>query len=188
MLGIRNRLPLAAALLVTGLLSLTMLAGATGCSGGSLPELTSAASATSPSGNRGIPTASATLRNGSSSRPTADVGPSPAAQNGPPVGKYPAAAIKVELKNRSFRQFDPHIDGNPRKAVVLDFFRPFFLWAQYSEDGWATDEWGIDAGDYRVESGGSATVVTLYPVTPQTWRGLPTECNDCIDVTGLQSR
>ena len=36
-------------------------------------------------------------------------------------------AIKAELAGRSFRQFEPHIEGDPRKGVVLDFSGRFSL-------------------------------------------------------------
>ena len=92
------------------------------------------------------------------------------------------AAIRDELADRSFRQFEPHVDGNPRKGVVLDFFGPLFLWAQYSEGGHALNEWEIVADDYRVERAVSGQVVTLYPVAPRTRQQFPTECSGCIDV------
>ena len=43
------------------------------------------------------------------------------------------AAVKAELADRSFRQFDLHVDGDPRKSVILDFFGPLSVWAQYAE-------------------------------------------------------
>ena len=44
-------------------------------------------------------------------------------------------SVKAELADRLFRQFEPHVDGDPRKGVILDFFGPLSLWAQYSEGG-----------------------------------------------------
>ena len=41
--------------------------------------------------------------------------------------EYEVARTKGELADRSFRQFDPHVDGSPRKGVVLDFFGPLSL-------------------------------------------------------------
>ena len=41
--------------------------------------------------------------------------------------EYEVARAKGELADRSFRQFDPHVDGSPRKGVVLDFFGPLSL-------------------------------------------------------------
>ena len=90
-----------------------------------------------------------------------------------------------ELADRSFRQFEPHVDGDPRKGVILDFFGPLSLWAQYARGGHAVNEWEIVADDYRVERAGSGQMVTLYPVAPRTLQRLPTECSACIDVTGV---
>ena len=102
-----------------------------------------------------------------------------------PLTASEVAAVKAELANRSFRQFEPHVDGDPRKGVVLDFFGPLSLWAQYAEGGHALNEWEIVADDYRVERVGSGQMVTLYPVAPRTLQRFPTECNACIDVTGV---
>ena len=99
-----------------------------------------------------------------------------------PLSASEVAAIKDELADRSFRQFEPHVDGNPRKGVILDFFGPLSVWAQYSEGGHALNEWEIVADDYRVERAGSGQVVTLYPVAPRTLQRLPTECSACINV------
>ena len=96
-----------------------------------------------------------------------------------------ADPIKTELSDRSFRQFVPHVDGDPRKAVILDFFNGLSLWAQYAEGDHAVHEWEIAAADYSVarESVGPETVITLLPTDPATSRHLPTECDDCIIVT-----
>ena len=99
-----------------------------------------------------------------------------------PLSASEVAAIKDELAHRSFRQFEPHLDGNPRKGVILDFFGPVSLWAQYAEGGHALNEWEIVADDYRVERAGYGQVVTLYPVAPRTRQQFPTECSGCIDV------
>ena len=40
-----------------------------------------------------------------------------------PVSETEEEEIKMALKDRSFRQFDPDdIDASPRKGVILDFF------------------------------------------------------------------
>ena len=58
------------------------------------------------------------------------------------------------LKDWSFRQFDPNdVDASPRKGIILDFFDGIELWARYSEDDHAINEWKIFAADYRVEKG-----------------------------------
>ena len=102
-----------------------------------------------------------------------------------PLTALEVAAVKAELSDRSFRQFEPHVDGYPRKGVILDFFGPVSLWAQYAEGGHALNEWEIVIVDYRVERAGSGQVVTLYPVAPRTRQQFPTECGGCIDVTSV---
>ena len=102
-----------------------------------------------------------------------------------PLTASEVAAVKAELADRSFRQFDPRLDGDPRKGVNLDFFGHLSLYAQYGEGGYALNEWEIVADDYRVERAGSEQMVTLYPVAPRTWQQYPTECRGCIDVTGV---
>ena len=67
-----------------------------------------------------------------------------------PLTATEVAAVKAELADRSFRQFDPHVDGDPRKGVILDFFGPLSIWAQYAVGGHALNEWEIVADDYRV--------------------------------------
>ena len=102
-----------------------------------------------------------------------------------PLTASEVAAIKDELAHRSFRQFEPHVDGDPRKSVILDFFGPLSLRGQYAEGGHALNEWEIVADDYRVERAGYGQMVTLYPVAPRTLQQFPTECGGCIDVTGV---
>lgn len=102
-----------------------------------------------------------------------------------PLTATEVAAVKAELQDRSFRQFEPHIDGDPRKSVILDFFGPFSLWAQYAEGDLALYEWEIIADDYRVERAGSRHKFTLYPVAPQTRQKIPVECRGCIDASSV---
>ena len=98
-----------------------------------------------------------------------------------PLTASEVAAVKAELADRSFRRFEPHVDGDLRKGVILDFFGPLSLWAQYAERGHALNEWEIVADDYRVERAGSGQVMTLYPVAARAVQQLPTECRGCID-------
>ena len=91
--------------------------------------------------------------------------------------------IVAELDDRSFRQFEPHRDGNPRKGVILDFFNGISLWAQYGEDGHAVNEWDIHAESYRVEARGSEYILTFND--PRSYQQFPTECEDCIPTTGV---
>ena len=67
-----------------------------------------------------------------------------------PVGQDEGEQIKEALNNRSFRQFVPSKDASPRKAVILDFFDGIRVWAQYSKNGHAVNEWEIAAQDYRI--------------------------------------
>ena len=95
--------------------------------------------------------------------------------------------VKEELRDRSFRQFQPSRDAPERKAVVLDFFssgdQTLGLWAQYSLNGVALAEWEVGASDYRVEKSGSE--YRLVPIGPRSSRTLPTSCENCIPASGL---
>lgn len=96
--------------------------------------------------------------------------------------------VKSELKDRSFRQFDPDIDASKRRSVIINFFdytdgTIIRLWAQYAEDGYALKEWELFAKDYRVEKGGSE--YRLYFEDPNSYQNLPSECNDCIVTKGV---
>ena len=102
-----------------------------------------------------------------------------------PLTASEVAAVKAELTGRSFRQFGPRVDGDPRKGVNLDFLGHLSLYAQYGEGGYAPNEWEIVTDDYRVERAGSEQTVTLYPVAPRTWQQYPTECRGCINLTGV---
>ena len=100
-----------------------------------------------------------------------------------PVSSEEEQRIKAELNNRSFRQFDPSKDANKRKGVILDFFNGVSLWAQYAEGMYALDEWEILADDYRVEKAGSE--YRIYFETPRSVQILPTQCDNCIETTGI---
>ena len=103
-----------------------------------------------------------------------------------PVSETEEEEIKMALKDRSFRQFDPDdIDASPRKAVILDFFDGVRLWAQYSEGGHAINEWEIFAGDYRVEKAGNGSEIKIYFNEPISERTLPTQCENCIETSGI---
>ena len=97
-----------------------------------------------------------------------------------PVTGEDAARIKAELEGRSFRQFEPSWDGDPRKGAILDFFGPIAIWAQYAEGEWAVNEWEIFADDYRVEGYADGSEVTIYLEQPRSQQTIPTECDDCI--------
>ena len=90
-----------------------------------------------------------------------------------------------ELEGRSFRQFDPSLDGSPRKAVVLDFSDGMSLWAQYAEGDSAVHEWEIHSEHVLVQVAGG--VATLSMVAPESRRDLPMEsqCGDCIRTDGV---
>lgn len=100
-----------------------------------------------------------------------------------PVGSDEEQRVKSELENRSFRQFDPSKDANKRKAVILDFFNGVSLWAQYAEGMYALDEWEIASEDYRIEKAGSE--YRIYFEAPHSRQILPTECDNCIETTGI---
>ena len=95
------------------------------------------------------------------------------------------AMVRAELQDRSFRQFEPHVDGDPRRGVIVSFFGPLSLWAQYSEGRYALNEWEITAREYRIEKHGDTSEVTLYFVEPRSTQGLPTLCDNCIDTAGV---
>jgi hypothetical protein len=100
-----------------------------------------------------------------------------------PVSSEEAQRIKAELDNRSFRQFDPSKDADKRKGVILDFFNGVSLWAQYAEGPYALNEWEILSDDYRIEKAGSE--YRIYFEAPRSQQILPTECDDCIETTGI---
>ena len=100
-----------------------------------------------------------------------------------PVDSDEAQLVKVELKDRSFRQFDPSRDANKRKGVILDFFDGVRLWAQYAEGEIALSEWEILADDYSVEKSGSE--YRIYFQAPRSVQILPTQCDNCIRTSGI---
>ena len=103
-----------------------------------------------------------------------------------PVSEMEEAEIKMTLKDRSFRQFDPDdIDASPRKGVILDFFDGVRLWAQYAEGNHAINEWEIFAADYRVEQAENDSEIKIYFNEPSSERILPTQCKNCIETSGI---
>ena len=100
-----------------------------------------------------------------------------------PISNEEEQQIKTELEDRSFRQFDPSKDADKRKAVILDFFNGVSLWAQYAEGQYAINEWEILSEDYRIEKAGSE--YRIYFETPRSLQILPTECENCIETTGI---
>ena len=93
-----------------------------------------------------------------------------------------AEDVIQELEGRSFRQFDPSVDGSPRKAVVLDFSNGMSLWAQYAEDV-ATHEWEIYSREVRVEVSGNVATITM--VDPRSRQMFPSQCESCIPTDGV---
>ena len=102
-----------------------------------------------------------------------------------PLDEAGAQRIKAALDDRSFRQFDPSVDADRRKGVVLDFFGGVTLWAQYAEGGHAVDEWEIAAPDYRIEGAADGSDVTIHFVEPQTRQQFPEACEGCIETSGV---
>ena len=103
-----------------------------------------------------------------------------------PVSETEEEAIKMTLKDQSFRQFDPDdIDASPRKGVILDFFDGIRLWAQYAEGNYAINEWEIFAEGYRIEKAGDDSEFKIYFIEPRSKRTLPTQCENCIETSGI---
>jgi len=103
-----------------------------------------------------------------------------------PVNETEEEEIKMALKDRSFRQFDPDdIGASPRKGIVLDFFDGVRLWAQYAEGNHAINEWEIFAADYRVEKAENGSEIKIYFTEPSSERILPTQCKNCIETSGI---
>ena len=103
-----------------------------------------------------------------------------------PVSEIEEEEIKMVLKDRSFRQFDPDdIDASPRKAVILDFFDGIRLGAQYAEGEYAINEWEIFAADYRIEQSENGSEIKIYFTDPSSERILPNQCEDCIETSGI---
>ena len=100
-----------------------------------------------------------------------------------PVMDIQAAEIRAALAGRSFRQFNPSVDGSPRKGVVLDLHDGLGLWAQYAEGNHAIDEWEITSSEYRIEQSGSE--IRLHFTAPTSRRILATPCDDCIPDAGI---
>lgn len=91
--------------------------------------------------------------------------------------------ILDELRDRSFRQFEPHRDGDPRKAVILDFFGPsIVVWAQYAEGAHAVTEWRIHAREYRVEWDAGGAEATIHFENIRYVQEIPEPCMSCVDV------
>jgi hypothetical protein len=93
-----------------------------------------------------------------------------------------AEDVIQELEGRSFRQFDPSVDGRPRKAVVLDFSNGISLWAQYAEDV-PSHEWEIYSKGVLVEVYGNVATFTM--VDPRSRQLFPSECESCIPTGGV---
>lgn len=100
-----------------------------------------------------------------------------------PVNTEEAERVKAELRDRSFRQFEPSRDATKRKAVILDFFNGVELWTQYAEGQMALSEWSISSEDYRIEKAGSE--YRIYFETPRSEQILPTQCHNCIETSGI---
>ncbi len=100
-----------------------------------------------------------------------------------PVDSDEEQLVKAELKDRSFRQFDPSKDANKRKGVIVDFFNGVRLWAQYAEGNTALSEWEIFSDDYHIEKNGSE--YRIHFQAPRSAQILPTPCDHCIGTSGV---
>ena len=105
-----------------------------------------------------------------------------------PVAGEDAARIKAELEGRSFRQFEPSRNGDPRKGAILDFFGPIAIWAQYAEGEWAVNEWEIFADDYRIEGYADGSEVTIYLEQPRSQQLFPPNATTAFQPTTCRSR
>lgn len=94
------------------------------------------------------------------------------------------ARLKEELHDRSFRQFDPSRNADMRRAVIVEFFDGITLWAQYAEGEYAEKEWEMSSEDYRILKGSGSEYEIVF-VAPRTRQQIPTECENCIDVSGV---
>ncbi|MXW23386.1 MAG: hypothetical protein F4Z96_01680 [Chloroflexi bacterium] len=103
-----------------------------------------------------------------------------------PVSDADAERVRAELVDRSFRQFEPHRDGDPRKAVIIEFFDGLGLWAQYADGDHAVDEWEVRSADYNIESRADvADEVTLTFVDATSQQQFPDACEGCIETSGV---
>ena len=102
-----------------------------------------------------------------------------------PVDGEQEQEIKASLNDRSFRQFSPSKDASPRRSVILDFFDGLEVWSQYAEDNHAVSEWRISSADYRIESSGDLSEMTIYFIDPNSAQTFPTQCENCITGDGF---
>ena len=102
-----------------------------------------------------------------------------------PVTLAEEAEVMAALQDRSFRAFHPSKDAEKRKGLILDFFGPVGLWAQYAVGKRAIDEWEIGAHEYRIEKHGDISEVTIHLEGAMTQRNLPDECDNCIPTAGV---
>lgn len=102
-----------------------------------------------------------------------------------PVTDSEDTLVRSELEGRSFRQFEPSKDGDPRKGVIIDFTDRLSLWAQYAEGPNAVNEWEIISDEYRIEKHGAISEITIFFVGPESMQTLPTKCTDCINTAGV---
>lgn len=94
------------------------------------------------------------------------------------------ARLKEDLHDRSFRQFEPSRDSDPRKGVIIEFFDGIALWAQYAEGEYAKKEWEISSRNYRILKYSNSEYEFVF-VEPQTRQQIPTECENCIAISGV---
>ena len=107
---------------------------------------------------------------------------------GTPLGQATHAdrlEILTTLQDRSFRMFKPSVDSEMRKSVILDFFGPVRMWAQYAVGDHAIDEWEIVAHDYRIERNDDFSEVIIHLEGAYTRRILPSDCEGCIPTVGV---
>ena len=103
-----------------------------------------------------------------------------------PLTEEESRPIMAELQDRSFRQFDPSRDGNPRRGVILDFLGDRVgLWAQFAADGRAIHEWEIVSEDFQLQGNPDGSQVRILFNQATAEQHLPSGCDDCIDWAGM---
>lgn len=102
-----------------------------------------------------------------------------------PASEGDRLEIMTTLEDRSFRKFDPSVDADRRKGVILDFSEPVSIWAQHAIGEYAVDEWEIVAHDYRIRRSSDFSEVVIHLEDAASRRLLPEECTDCIPTAGV---
>lgn len=93
----------------------------------------------------------------------------------------PENRVKKELENRSF--FYETTSKNTIKIVHIIFNDGIELYLAYVDNEIATNEWEIEADDYKVLKQGSEYRIDF--LSPRSEQTLPTKCKNCVQTTGI---